>query len=219
MKKFFSVLLLAAMVLTLASGTAFAAEPKKDASEVLGAIEGNVYANELLGIMASFSDDWYVLNEEEIAEAMGYTADMMGDDKLAEQLRNYGIVCDLYVSALDDSGDINIQIEDLGFRYGLSLIMSEEDYVKAAAPQVQTALEWMGAENVKITSEKVDFAGGEHQAWLLTGEFDGMMFYERTVMIKAGNYMATVTAFSFSRESAEKMIGMFEAYDAEKLAA
>ena len=77
----------------------------------------------------------------------------------------------------------------------------------------------MGLTNVQVEKETIDFAGDEHVSCLVSGEINGAAIYERMVMVKAGNYMATVTAFSFDRDSVEAMIGMFEAYDAEKLAA
>ena len=220
MKKILSFLLVLTMVLSLAAfgGSALAAEPEIDADEVVGIKENNIYASEFLGIMAGFSDDWYVLSDEETAEAMGYVADSLENGELADQLRNSGVVCDLYVLALDNSGDnINIQLENLGFLYGLA--MSEDAYYKAAGPQLQTALEQMGLANVSITPETITFAGAEHVSCLVSGELNGTPIYERMVMVKAGNYMATVTAFSFDPESAEAMIAMFEPYDEAKLAA
>lgn len=218
MKKILSLFLILTLVLAAFGGSALAAEPETDASEAVGLKENNCYANDFLGIMAKFSDEWYVLSDEETIEAMGYVADNLENDELADQLRNSGVVCDLYVLALDESGDnINIQLENLGFLYGLA--MSEDAYYKAAAPQLKEALEQMGLTNVQVEKETIDFAGDEHVSCLVSGEINGAAIYERMVMVKAGNYMATVTAFSFDRDSVEAMIGMFEAYDAEKLAA
>ena len=218
MKKTLSLLLILTLVLAAFGGSALAAETETDASEAVGLKEDNCYANEFLGIMAQFGDEWYVMNDEETIEAMGYVADNLENDELADQLRNSGVVCDLYVLALDNSGDnINIQLENLGFLYGLA--MSEDAYFKTAAPQLQEALEQMGLTNVQIEKETVEFAGAEHVSCLVSGEINGMTIYERMVMLKAGNYMATVTAVSFDRDSVEAMLEFFEAYDAEKLAA
>lgn len=217
MKKILSVFLVLTLLLS-AGAAAFAAEPEKDAAEVLGVKDGNTYANEFLGIMASFAEDWAVLSDEETAEAMGYVADNLENVELAEQLRSSGVVCDLYAMALDNSGDnINIQLENLGFLYGLT--MSEDAYYKAAVPQLEDALNQMGLTNLSIEKETIDFAGEEHLSCLVSGEYNGVPLYERMVMLKAGSYMATVTAFSFDLQSAEAMIALFEAYDAEKLAA
>ncbi len=217
MKKILSFLLVLTLVLS-ACGGALAAETEPDASDILGVKEDNAYASEFLGIMAQFGDDWYVLSNEETIEAMGYVADNMPNADLAEQLRSSGVVCDLYVLALDNSGDnINIQLEDLGFLHGT--VLSEDAYYKMAVPQLKDALKQMGVENVSVEKETIDFAGAEHTACLISGEYSGVTIYERMVMVKAGNYMATVTAFSFSADTAAEMLGFFEAYDAEKLAA
>ena len=218
MKKILSFLLVLTLVLSAFGTTALAAETEPDASDILGVKEDNAYASEFLGIMAQFGDDWYVLSNEETIEAMGYVADNLPNADLAEQLRSSGVVCDLYVLALDNSGaNINIQLEDLGFLYGLA--MSEDAYYKAAAPQLQEALTQMGVEKVSVEKETITFGGAEHTGCLVTGEFNGVTIYERMVMVKSGNYMATVTAFSLDAEHAQSMLDLFEAYDAEKLAA
>ena len=220
MKRILSFMLVMAMALSLAAfgGSALAADAAVDASEIVGVKENNVYANEFLGIMAAFSDDWYVLSDEETAQTMGYVADAIDNAELADQLRNSGTVCDLYAIKLDNSGDnINIQLEDLGFLYGLA--MSEEAYFKQAEPQLKTGLEQMGLTNVKIESEKIEFAGEKHVTCLVSASYGGTPVYERMVIVKSGNYMATVTGFSFDRNRADAMIDMFEAYDAKKLAA
>ncbi len=220
MKKILSFLLVLTMVLSLAAfgGSALAAGAEPDAADILGVKKDNVYASEFLGIMAAFSDDWYVMSNEETVEAMGYVVDNMPTDKLADQLRNSGVVCDLYVVALDNSGDnINIQLENLGFLYGLA--MSEDAYFIASAPQLEDAMKQMGVSNVKLEKEMIKFAGGTHTSCLISGEFNGVKIYERMVMVKSGNYMATVTAFSLNKANVDAMIDLFEAYDAGKLAA
>lgn len=218
MKKILSFLLVLTLVLSVCGGSALAAGAEPADADILGVKADNAYASEFLGIMAQFSDDWYVLSDEEAAEAMGYVADNLPNADLGEQLRSSGVVCDLYVLALDSSGDnINIQLKNLGFLYGLA--MSEDVYYKTAAPQLREALTQMGVENASVEKETIAFAGAEHTACLISGEYSGVPIFERMVMVKAGNYMATVTAFSFDEGHAQSMLDLFEAYDAEKLAA
>ena len=217
MKRFLSYLTALALVLALAAGSAFAAEDP-EASDIVGTKDAHSYANEFLGIMAAFDDGWYVLNDEETVQAMGYVVDSLKDQALADQLRSSGLVCDLYALALDNSGDnINIQIEDLGRLYGL--VMSEDVYYKKAAPQLQTALERMGISNISISQETIAFAGAEHCSCLISGEYNGIGVYERLVMVKAGDYMATVTAFSRTPGRADDLLQFFAAFDAAENAA
>ena len=217
MKKSLSFLKILALVLSLAAGSALASEAE-DPAAVVGVKDGHSYANEFLGIMASFEDDWYVMNDEETIEAMGDVADSLENQELADRLRNSGVVCDLYAETQDNSGDnINIQIENLGFLYGT--ILNEEDYYKAAAPQLETALAQMGVEKLRVEKETLEFAGTEHVGIRVSGTYQGTPVYERMALVKAGSYMATVTAGSFDAGRAENMLKVFEAYDAEKLAA
>ena len=76
-------------------------------------------------------------------------------------------------------------------------------------------------------SEELKSVAREYIEWTLNSQKEDGSFgpeknddwWPRMVMLKAGSYMATVTAFSFDLESTEAMIALFEAYDAEKLAA
>ncbi len=216
MKKILSFLMILTLILSLAAGSALAADAAEDA--VVGVKTENTYANEFLGIMADFPDGWYVMNDEETIEAMGYVVDNLDNKELADQLANNGVVCDLYALTLDNSGDnINIQLENLGFLYGM--VMSEDAYYDAAVPQLETALGQMGLQSIRIEKETVDFAGSEHVGISISGSIQGTTIYERMVLVKAGSYMATVTAFSFDNARAMDMLALFEAYDAEKLAA
>lgn len=216
MKKVLRVLMILALVLSLASGSALAAGEAEDA--VVGVKSEHSYANEFLGIMASFSDAWYVLNDEETVQAMGYVVDSLDNEELAAQLSNNGVVCDLYALTLDNSGDnLNIQIENLGFLYGM--VMSEDAYYDAAVPQLEAGLGQLGMENIRVEKQVQDFAGSEHVCILVSGTYRGTPVYERMALVKAGSYMATVTAFSFDKARAADMLSLFEAYDAEALAA
>ena len=52
------------------------------------------------------------------AQLLGYVADAVDNEALAELLSSTGMISDLYAMATDQSGDnINIQLEDLGKLY------------------------------------------------------------------------------------------------------
>ena len=214
MKKAISFLLTLCMLLTLAvfgTGTAFAAEPAVEES-VMGSREGNEYVSELLGIRATFSEDWHLLDEEEIAELMGYTADLITDETLSDALRESGSVCDLYAVRSDGSGDnLNVQLEDLGKLYGSFL--SEEAYLSIALPKLEEALGNLDIQDLALERQEFDFAGDTRQSVLITGSSGGVAFVERMIFLKSGQYMASLTAFSTDSARLDEMLAVFEALD------
>ena len=221
MKKALTILMTLTMLLSVAAfgtGTAFAATV--DTQSALGVKEDNAYMSELLGICADFDEDWYVLNEQEIAEVMGYTAEASGSELLMEALESTGVVCDLYAVRTDGSGDnINLQLEDLGKLYGSFL--SEEAYLTIALPKLEEGLKQLGIEGLTLERQDYDFAGDTHLSVLVNGSSNGMSFQERIVLIKGEQYMASLSAFSTDSTRLDEMLAVFEPVsgnlDAEEL--
>lgn len=215
MKRIMAVLLTLTLLLALGAPMAFAAAAEEpDAEDVIGLKEDNVYISEFLGITASFGEDWYLCSDEEALQAMGYVADTLEDEDLADLLRESGAVCDLFAVALDGSNDtINIQLEDLGFLYGM--VLSEEAYAKRALPMMEDGLEQMGLEKIRIDQETIDFAGEKHLSITVSGEMSGAVLYERMVLLKTGSYMATVTYASVGSQNADQLPELFRAIDEE----
>lgn len=217
MKKTMTILLALAMLLGTAvfgTGTAYAAAAT-DTQSILGVKENNGYASELLGIQAAFDEDWYLLNDEETAQVMGYTAAQTASETLKEALDKSGAVCDLYVLRMDDSGDnINLQLEDLGKLYGSFL--SEEAYLTIALPKLEEGLQQLGVENLTLEREEYDFAGDTHQSVLVNGSSGGVSFQERIVLLKGGQYMASLSAFSKDSTHIDEMLSLFEPLEASQ---
>ena len=205
MKKLLSFLLIPALLLSLATGGALAA-----GETVVGVKDGLCYENAFLGLRAVFEDGWSLLSDKEAAELMGFAADSLESPALAEQLRESGVVCDLYARAQDGSGDsVNIQLEDLGVLYGV--VMGEDAYYEAAIPLLEETLSQAGVAELSVEKETLAFAGGEHVSARIGGTLQGTPLYERLVLVKAGSYMAIVTAFSFDPVRADALLEVFTA--------
>ena len=218
MKHLLSALLILAMILSPASGSALAANGVAEADDVLGVRSEQTYANAFLGLMAVFGEGWYILDDDEIVQTMGYDVESPGNRTLAELFRSSGVVCDLYALARDGSGDsLNIQIEDLGFLYGL--VTSEDVYAEEQLSQLTSALVQVGFADPTVEKAKADFAGREHTVLLIRGTIQGVPVYERIALVKAGSCMAAVTAFSLDEARAAAMLDLFEGCSAENPAA
>ena len=189
-------------------------EPAEEVSadEALGEKTSTSYSSALLGIRYDAPEGWYVLTDEETAQVMGYVANNTTSEVLADALRNSGSVCDMYAMDQNGSGEtINIQLQDLGILYGMTL--SEERYMEMARPQLETSLGQIGMQDITLENVTVVFAGSEHTALRIHGTMNGMELYELLVLIKSGNYMATVTAASLQDGRVDDILSAFSALD------
>ena len=188
------------------------AEETYEAEEMIGEKSGNSYANETLGIRAEFPDNWTILDDEQTAQMLGIVADNFSEVDLAEQLRESGSLYDLYAMTVDQSGDnVNVVIEDLGIVNGI--IIDEAKYLELAEKQLDTTFAQMGITDVTLDKGTYSFAGEDHVSVLISGNYSGMPIYERMVLLKAGNYMGVVTAFSLDTEQLENIMGFFSAFE------
>lgn len=187
-----------------------AAEPELAAEDLIGEKSGSSYVNQALGVRAELPEDWQQLNNEEIAEAMGYAKDQVTDEKVAAMLEESGSVCDFYAVKTDGSGcNINIQVQKLNVIQGAAL--TEEDILSSSVDAVKQGLESIGFENVEISQEMMRFAGAEHASLSSTATYSGVPVYERQVLVKAGRYIGIVTVFAFDRESVDAYLAFFTA--------
>lgn len=187
-------------------------EEELDAEEMIGEKSGNSYANETLGIRAEFPDNWTILDDEQTAQMLGLVADNFSEADLADQLRESGSLYDLYAMTVDQSGDnVNVVIEDLGVVYGI--VIDEAKYLELAEKQLDTTFAQMGITDVTLDKGTYSFAGEDHVSVLITGNYNGVPVYERMVLIKAGNFMSVVTAFSLDTARLDNILGCFSAYE------
>lgn len=188
------------------------AEETYEAEEMIGEKSGNSYANETFGICAEFPDNWTVLDDEQTAQMLGLVADNFSEVDLAEQLRESGSLYDLYAMTVDQSGDnVNVVIEDLGVVNGI--IIDEKKYLEIAEDQLETTFAQMGMTDVTLDKGTYSFAGEDHVSVLISGNYNGVPVYERMVLLKTGNYMGVVTAFSLDTARLDGIMGLFSAYE------
>ena len=188
------------------------AEETYEAEEMIGEKSGNSYANETFGIRAEFPDNWTVLDDEQTAQMLGLVADNFSEVDLAEQLRESGSLYDLYAMTVDQSGDnVNVVIEDLGVVNGI--IIDEKKYLEIAEDQLETTFAQMGMTDVTLDKGTYSFAGEDHVSVLISGNYNGVPVYERMVLLKTGNYMGVVTAFSLDTARLDGIMGLFSAYE------
>ncbi len=208
MKKILAILM-ALMMLASLFGCAAVTPTGEVAENRLGTIENGVYKNEFFGITAKLDADWTIASEERLAELVGLTADAITDEAISKQLEESGVAFDLYASTDDDLTTLNVCIENIGLLYGAA--MDESAYADAALGNLVTSLESIGLEDVTTEKATVPFAGKERVSIAIHATTSGIDFYETLVILKQGNYIATVTASSYFKDVSSDILDNFTA--------
>lgn len=172
------------------------------------------YRNDYFGYQCVLPDDWYVLNEDEIAQMIGYTVDTLSEsdagDVIQETLDNGVSKMDFYAVAGDGLGNINIVLGKLKV---IEMLLPLQQLLDASSEVLVSGLESMGATNVSTSTEKIDFLGEERLALLVQGEYTGATIYETIVVVRDGMYNFSVTMTSFGQDASQDMAAYFHPID------
>ena len=167
----------------------------------LGAVDGNTYTNETLGLRCELGDNWYVYSEAELASLMGVVADSLSDSIIGDAIDNNQSVTVFFAMDTTTYGNINITIS----KDSMSAL-GEENFVALMVPQMKPLLEQSGFENVTCTEAEFEFAGQTHTGIDITATVQGMTVYERQVYLMADSCMYVVTATAYEENGAQAML-------------
>lgn len=219
MKRLFALVLGAAMVAALAAcgGPRNPAdngqEPPAETAQALGEEEilgvysqaDNTYENALLGLGFQPGEGWEIRDEGELAQLSGLPAGASPNDALEGD----GYAQVFYAQAQDGLLTVGIALEDLGPRPGDAL--DEQAYTELAQERVAPALEAMGVSDITTSLGAATLAGAEHPAIFLHGVLQGVELYETVVCVKAGDYIASITAASYLSDATPDILALFYA--------
>ena len=189
-------------------------EPTQDpGEELLGRWEGESYVNEFLGMKYALPQGWQRLDDEQLLEMSGLTADMVKDEEisqaLAEAAEEGRVFYALFASSADSRQTFNLGFEKLNAVQ--TLAVTEDAYIAVAEPQLKTALESMGLTDYASERVAVTLGGREMPALRLDGKINGMDIHELVAVCKQNGYMAT---FSFSSAAEDNLDAMTEGWSA-----
>ncbi len=174
----------------------------------LGKYDGNTYRNDFLKMQCNFPESWVLASKEELAQLSNLTASIMDDEKFAEAIKNSGTVFALYAVDSENGYTLNICLENLGLLYGS--ILSEQAYAEAAIKELPEGLESAGMTDVQTEIGKTTFLGEEHTCIRVSGNVQGIPFYELLVCQKVGRYVALTTIGTYLEDNTEDLLDIFK---------
>lgn len=171
---------------------------------------GNTYSSKFLGAKITLDENWTFSTDEEIAAMNNLTADLMGDE-FSEQLKKADVIYDMMVADSATGDNININFENMGLVLGK--VVSPKAYLELSQETYESAMAQIGAENVKSSLGKVDFAGEKEDALIGKIEASGVSMYQVVIAKSCGNYMASITITTMLEDRTADLIAKFEPVD------
>lgn len=171
----------------------------EEVSFARGTVEDGVYASEFLGLTAALDESWIIADDSQLAQLGGLVADSFDSEEMKNALESGSTVYDLYALRSADNASVNITIQDLGQLGGI--LLDEDAYADANLKSLPDVLASGGITVSKLEKTTLDFAGATHSALVLEGTTSGVSLYETIVFVKAGHYMACVTAAAFDENA------------------
>lgn len=160
---------------------------------VFGVQEDNVYENEYLGIGCELDDEWTFLTEEEINEANNVAADVYDNTEAIEYaLENNVTLYDVMASADMGLRNFNITVTNLEKVVGYN--GKGEKYIDDGISNLKTLFESIGAENVSVEADEIEFLGEDCKCAYIQQTVQGMEFYQLAVYFVKDNYVVNITS-------------------------
>lgn len=177
-------------------------EETEKAEFSMGEWNNNVYTNDFLGLKFNLPQGWSYSSNEEIAEMMNMSAELLNDDqKAAAEMAKLTSV--YYVFAQDTSGN-NVNI----FSEKQFTDITTENYINALKTQL-TALQSMSYEIVETSKEKVGDI--ETDTLTVSVKVSGVELTQKYYIYKIDKYIVGIIATNLNGETGiDEIIECFE---------
>lgn len=219
-KRIFAILLLVTLSLSMVAcaevdvlgvSTPTTALAVSDGSTVSDSETPVAYRNDYFKYTCVLPDDWYVLNQDEIAQVLGYTVDTLGEgdagDIFQDTFESGESKMDFY--AFTDGGVRSINIV-LGKMKVLEMLLPAQQLLDASTKLLVSGLEGMGATNITTSTKKIDFLGEERLSLLVQGDYMGGTLNETIFVMRDGMYMSTITMGGINQDVSQDMLNYFQ---------
>ncbi len=170
-----------------------------------GTFDGNVYESEFLGLKFTKPESWVYSTDEEISAAMGYSADILGEN-IKQAFENNTVVYDMMVRDTLSGTNINISYEDLA--KSLATNITEKQYIEAVKQQ------FANVEGMTVTFsdeiETVKLGDCDFTRVICSSSIYGVEMTQVYYIRKIENYMSNVIVTIVSDLTIEDIEAMFE---------
>ncbi len=179
-----------------------------DVQKLFGKTENGVYENEILGLGFNM-DGWCGYNDKEAAtiEQFGKVA---ASEEFMKELRESGAVTVLEVKAEDGSGNININVNDLGSTASIVEKIGLKTFLEMSVDTYKELYSQTAMKNIEIEYVTTSIEGEEYAGYRISCDLMGIHMYMRQMLFLRGTYVVTISMTTSKEEAMlDEILGRF----------
>lgn len=171
-----------------------------------GTVEGNVYKSEYAQLSFSPPEGWEYASDEEVAEIMGLTSDMLADSdlKLNQEMLKKRTIYDVMVQNTATGSNVIVMYENLALVVG-GTKFTEEQYYESVKSQLDTAQVYRCVYS-DITEESL--CGNQYKS--LCVEIPDYNAFQYFYIRKVDKYMLCVIISVFGDDDISSILNCFD---------
>ena len=171
----------------------------------LGYLSGSTYINESFGFSCELSSEWTFKDRDYLLMYSGLPFGIT-DDQITAALSIKSYYIAMHAKSPDGSS-LKIEVERIGEHS--KNYFDEATYVKSTIPSQESYHQFLGYENVVITSEKKEFLGKTHFGFLVSATTNGQPYYKRILCVQIEQHLLIFTVVSVEQDDTLTILNNF----------
>jgi predicted small lipoprotein YifL len=195
-----------------ASVEASAEEEDEDSEEdlTIGKVTGNVYENQFFNLKFTLPSGYTFVDDDTLAQISGNLANYAGkNSKQVQESLDNGTTA-VAAFATDSNGINNVSIALQGNAGIQNALVSEKSLLSLSQQQVRSSIESQGATVKDIVVEEKTVAGDSHYTLKVTGDVQGINFYEELITVQKGDYVILFTITNVNEDETTTFLNAIE---------
>ena len=189
-----------------------------DALFNIGKTEDNIYTNDFFGIKYTGTDDWRLLNEEQLATISSSIKDVLTNEDAKAALDEGKTSIIMYAVARDKAKNASLTVEKHEINNTQDADM--DAFLDKSVASLTENLPDQGFSDLEVTKTEVTFCGEPAKAIKLKAKYnvkdaadssktEEKDIYETMIYLFRGSYSGCVTATSFNEDNTGEVLKMF----------
>ena len=172
-----------------------------------GKVVGNVYTSEYAGLTFTAPEGWTFASDEEIADLMGLSMELVTDNEAAQKIAELTTVYGMMAKSADQLNNVQVVFENTSLT-GSKL--SAEDYVELVASQLDTVYADFGATFEASDVETIKIGTNDYSYIDISVDMgDGLVLEQGYACRKIDKYMASIVITAYEEGGAAALLECF----------
>lgn len=223
MKRFFCLILVLAMMLSLFSCAAPSEGDASDESSTkapaqediknlpskfsFGKNTENTYRSEFLGLTVTTPDGWKLSSDEDILEINNINKAIYDEDPDAA-VKGAEFLYDMYAVSESDGSTICVILEKMDSSEKLKLDLKV--VIESQFESLENSCKELGYTDVELSYKKITVDGRELDGYELSANYFGMVFRTVGLSLVRGDYLVSITVAALGEDGVEELLDGFD---------